>query len=108
MFLEQIFNHLESFVSCDGLFVVDDLNAHFDKPSDSSTSAINVVLHNLSLHQLIKYLPTHWLITNRATDVLELTVVDMLLSDHFVIFFELSLRNPVREKGNNLKNYQSY
>ena len=81
-----------------------DLNVHFDKPADPSTSALNVVLDNLSLHQLVN-VPTHrrghtldWLITNRATDVLDLTVVDMLLSDHFVISFDLLLRKPVREK----------
>ena len=30
--------------------------------------------------------------------MLDLTVVDMLLSDHFVISFDLLLRKPVREK----------
>ena len=30
-FLKPISNYLESFVSCVGLIVVDDLNAHFDK-----------------------------------------------------------------------------
>ena len=95
---------LESYVSCHRLFVVGDLSVQFDKPSDPSTSALNVVLDNLSLHQLVN-VPTHrrghtldWLITNRATDVLDLTVIDMLLSDHFVISFDLLLRKPVREK----------
>ena len=104
MFLEQFSHLLESYVSCDRLFVVGDLNVHFDKPSDPSTSALNVVLDNLSLHQLVN-VPTHrrghtldWLITNRAADVLDLTVVDMLLSDHFVISFDLLLRKPIREK----------
>ena len=104
MFLEQFSDLLESYVSCDRLFVVGDLNVHFDKPSDPSTSALNVVLDNLSLHQLVN-VPTHrrghtldWLIANRATDVLDLTVVDMLLSDHFVISFDLLLRKPVKEK----------
>ena len=104
MFLEQFSDLLESYVSCDRLFVVGDLNVHFDKLSDPSTSALNVVLDNLRLHQLVN-VPTHrsghtldWLITNRATDVLDLTVVDMLLSDHFVISFDLLLRKPVREK----------
>ena len=94
----------ENHVSCDRLFVVGDLNVHFDKPSDHTTSALNVVLDNLSLLQLVN-VPTHrrghtldWLITNRATDVLDLTVVDMSLSDHFVISFDLLLRKPVREK----------
>ena len=104
MFLEQFSDLLESYVSCERLFVVGDLNVHFDKPSDPSTSALNVVLDNLSLYQLVK-VPTHrrghtlnWLITNCVTDVLDLTVVDMLLSDHFVISFGLLLRKPVREK----------
>ena len=104
MFLEQFSDLLESYVSCDRLFVAGDLNVHFYKPSDPSTSALNVVLDNLSLHQLVN-VPTHrrghtldWLITNHATDVLDLTVVDMLLSDHFAISFDLLLRKPVREK----------
>ena len=104
MSLEQFSDLLESYVSCDRLFVVGYLNVHIDKPSDPSTFALNVVLDNLGLHQLVN-VPTHrrghtldWLITNRATDVLDLTVVDMLLSDHFVISFNLLLRKPVREK----------
>ena len=104
MFLEQFSDLLESYVSCDRLFVVGDHYVHFDKPSDPTTSALNVVLDNLSLHQLVN-VPTHrrghtldWLITNRATDVLDLTVIDMLLSDHFVISFDLLLRKPVKEK----------
>ena len=47
MFLEQFSDLLESYVSCDRLFVVGDLNVHFDKPSDPTTSALNVVLDNL-------------------------------------------------------------
>ena len=104
MFLEQFSDLLEAYVSCDRLFVVGDLNVHFDKPTDPSTSALNVVIDNLSLHQLVN-VPTHrrghildWLITNRATDVLDLTVTDMLLSHHFVITFDLLLRKPVGEK----------
>ena len=53
MFLEQFSDLLESYVSCDRLFVVGDLNVHFDKPSDPPTSALNVVLDNLSFHQLV-------------------------------------------------------
>ena len=59
-----------------------------------------VVLGNLSLEQFVNV--THrrhgtldWLIMNRATDVLDLTVADMLQSDHFVISFGLLLRKPV-------------
>ena len=38
------------------------------------------------------------MITNRAIDMFDLTVIDMLLSDHFVISFDLLLRKHVREK----------
>ena len=71
---------------------------------DPSTSALNVVLDNLSLHQLVK-VPTNrrsytldWLITNLTIEVLDLTVVDMLLLDHFVFSFDLLLGKLVREK----------
>ena len=104
LFLEQFSDLLESYVSCDRRFIVGVFNVHFDKPSDPATSALNVVLDNLSLHQLVN-VPTHrrgntldWVITDRASDVLDLTVVDMLLLDHFVISFDLLLRKPVREK----------
>ena len=56
------------------LFIVDDLNVHFDNPSGPWTAALNA-LGNLSLEQLVD-VPAHrrghtldWLITNRATDV---------------------------------------
>ena len=72
------------------LFVVGDLNIHLDNPSDPGTAALNAVLGNLSLEQLVN-VPTHrrghtldWLIANRATDVLDLTVADMLLLSHFI------------------------
>ena len=99
MFLEQFTDLLESYVACDRLFVVGDLNVHFDNPSDPCTAALNAVLANLSLEQLVN-VPTHrrghaldWLITNCATDVLDLTVADMLLSDHFIILLNCYSEN---------------
>ena len=93
MLLEQFNALLESYASCDRLFVVGELNVHFDKPSDSTTSALNVVLDNLSLHQLFN-IPTHrcghtldWLITNCAIDVPDLTVFDMLRIRPVCYFF---------------------
>ena len=38
--------------------MVRDFNVYFDKPSNPSTSAVNVVLDNRHLHQLVK-VPTH-------------------------------------------------
>ena len=99
MFLKQFSDLLESYVACDRLFVVGNLKVHFDNPSDPCTAALNVVIGNLSLEQLVN-VPTHrrghtldWPITNRATDVLDLTVADMLLSD---LFSDLLLRKPDR------------
>ena len=37
LFLEQFSDLLESYVSCDRLFVVGDFNVHFDIPSDPTT-----------------------------------------------------------------------
>ena len=85
-------------------FVVGDLNVHFDSPYDPCTNAVNV-LGNLSLEQLAN-VPTHrrdhtldWLITSCATDVLDLTVAGMLLSDHFVISFDLFRGNLAECQG---------
>ena len=84
MFLEQFTDVLESRVASDRLFVVGDLYDHFENPTDSCTAALNAVLANLSLEQLVN-VTTHrrrhtldWLIKNRATDVLDLTEADMV------------------------------
>ena len=67
MFLEQFADLLKSSVACDGLFVVGDLNVHFDNPSDPCTAALNVVLGNLSLEQSV-YLPIVAAILFRLAD----------------------------------------
>ena len=71
------------------------------QPNNTYTAAL-LVLGNLTLKQLVN-VPTHccchtldWLIMNHATDVLDLTVTDIFLSDHFVISFDLSLKRPGR------------
>ena len=58
MFFEQFTDLLESYVACDRLFLVGDLNVHFDSPSDPCAAALNAVLANLSLEQLVN-VPTH-------------------------------------------------
>ena len=97
MFLEQFTDLFESYVACDRLFVVGDLNVYFNNPSDPCTTALIAVLGNLSLEQLVN-VPTHRRghTLDSATDVLDLTVADMLLSDHFVISLYLFLRKPGR------------
>ena len=113
---EQFSDLLELYIACDSFFVClfvcfclfvfvlffveGYLNFHFDNPSDPCTAALNVA-GNLSLEQSVNAAHrrghiVHWLIMNRATDVLDLTVADMLLSDHFVISFYLLLRKPGR------------
>ena len=98
MFLDEFPDLLESYVSCNRLFVLGDINFHFD--SDVSVADLKNQLHNLSLQQLVN-VPTHrrshtldWLITNRVVDVEELCVVDKLISDHFGISFVLHFRKP--------------
>ena len=98
MFLAEFPDLLESYILCDRLFVLGDINFHFD--SDVSVADLKILLHNLSLQQLVN-VPTHcrghtldWLITNRVVDVEELCVVDKLISDHFVVYFALCFRKP--------------
>ena len=106
MFLDQFPDLLEAYITHERLFVVGDINVHFDNPSDHSTVALKALLENLGLEQLIT-VPTQrkghtldWLITNCVTDVKDLSVCDMMLSDHFVISFELDLRKPCKAKKN--------
>ena len=100
MFHDDVFDLLEQYVTCDKLFLVGDLNVHFDCKSDASASQMNKLLHSLDLQQIVSC-PTHRLghtldvlITNDPLSVLDLSVVDKALSDHFCINFRLSLAHP--------------
>ena len=100
MFLDEFPDLLEMYSTYEKLFVVGDINVHFDDPRNHCTIALNVVLENLSLQQIIN-VPTQrkghtldWVLTNSVSDIADLSVCDMLLSDHFVISFELHLRKP--------------
>ena len=60
---------------------------------------ILVCISNVSQRTYPSAQPHSRLADNKSwTDVLNLTVVDMLLSDHFIISFALLLRKPIREK----------
>ena len=74
-----------------------------------------IIKETSSLHHcFFLNVPTHrrghtldWLITNRATDVLDLTVADNLLSDHFVISFDLLLKKSRVTKKVTSRNIRS-
>ena len=100
MFLDEFSDLPESYGSCDRLFVLGDIKFHFDSDSDVSVVDLKILLHNLSLQQLVN-VPMHhrghtldWLLTNRVVDIEELCVVDKLISDHFVVYFVLCFRKP--------------
>ena len=104
MFLDEFPDLLESSVSCDRLFVLGDINFHFDSDFDVSVADLKKNCRTILAYSNLSMSPcTHrrghtldWLITNRVVDVEELCVVDKLISDHFVISFTLHFRKPMK------------
>ena len=52
MFLDEFPDLLESYVSCDRLFVLGDINFHFDSDSDVSVADLKKLQHSLSYSNL--------------------------------------------------------
>ena len=53
MFLDEFPDLLQSYVSCDRLFVLGDINFHVYSDSDVSVADLKKLLLNLSLQQLV-------------------------------------------------------
>ena len=103
---------LESYVSCNGLFVVGDLNVHLEKSSDPSTSALNVVVDNLSLHQLVKSpaWPHFRLADNKLCNWCTWSDCcwHVAIRPFCYFFCPVIEKTCQREKANHLTKYQSY
>ena len=103
LFFEEFQTFLYNEVSLsDELFIVGDLNFHFDAPSHPGVKQIKQLLHDLGLSQFITE-PTQTF--GHTLDVLicrddscpsDVTVTDDLISDHKTIYFSvgLSLAKP--------------
>ena len=98
MFMDDFPDLLEQYISCEKLIVVGDVNVHFEKTSDGSVLKVKNILESLNLQQLV-CAPTQrfghtldWVITNDLSIVLDLTVEDKAISDHFCISFGLNLQ----------------
>ena len=107
---EQEFKHLLNF--CDStlynIMLVGDFNYHFEKTSDNTVTRITNLISTYGLSPLIE-VPTHRkghtldqiFVNTWELDVLVKEVVDVNISDHFPICFDLPLSsNTIPQKKN--------
>ena len=114
-FISDFNNFLELFAPNDNIYIFGDFNIHFEKSDDPSTRKFKDLLDELNLQQTIA-VPTH-----KAGHTLDLllmrdslsespvpSVLDMALSDHFLIQFNLPYhRTKPETKVINTRNIKS-
>uniref|UniRef100_A0A3B3HFB5 Reverse transcriptase domain-containing protein n=1 Tax=Oryzias latipes TaxID=8090 RepID=A0A3B3HFB5_ORYLA len=80
----------------DGLVITGDFNVHVDNVNDRNAKELNAVLKTFGLIQHVSC-PTHSrghtldLLITRGVTIYNVSVVDVALSDHFCVFFDLSV-----------------
>ena len=92
IFFEEFTTLLESYCVSDNLlFIGGDVNIHLDVQTDSHTLTFNNILEGFKLHQLVNE-PTHKrghrldvLITNNCDIVIDTQVIDVGVSDHYLV-----------------------
>ena len=104
IFMEEFPVLLESIISSDTLFILGDINFHYDSNSDSYSLLVKDLLQTFNLKQMITE-TTHirghildWVITNSEDCVENITVEDKAVSDHFLISVNLKFEKPGKTK----------
>ncbi|KAL8570882.1 hypothetical protein ACOMHN_023555 [Nucella lapillus] len=102
-FMEEFPQLLDSCGLCNSkTIILGDFNFHYDSTTDCHTKILNDLLTTHSMCQLIDK-PTHkshhiidWLIVEEenSDSILDLSVSDQLVSDHFPISFSLNIKKP--------------
>jgi hypothetical protein len=100
MFVKELPDILSDYQSKSTVFL-GDLNVHFDDTNNSTTKKIKTCLHDFSLTQLVEE-STHTLghtldiliVNDDNQSVSFVAVRDLALSDHWAIFFHLSVTKP--------------
>ncbi|KAL8606869.1 hypothetical protein ACOMHN_036507 [Nucella lapillus] len=100
-FMEEFPQLLDSCGLCNSKSIIlGDLNFHYDSTTDCHTKILKDLLTTHSMRQLIDK-PTHkshhiidWLIVEEKNSdlILDLSVSDQLVSDHFPISFSLNIK----------------
>ena len=99
MFMEEFPDLLESLMSHDRLIIVGDFNFHFDSNTDRNVKDLKTLIDHHNLKQLVN-VPTQifghtldWILTNNESDVQDVHVVNKLISDHYVVSFDIPFRS---------------
>ncbi|KAL8614487.1 hypothetical protein ACOMHN_063062 [Nucella lapillus] len=102
-FMEEFPQLLDSCGLCNSkTIILGDFNFHYDSTTDCHTKILKDLLTTHSMRQLIDK-PTHkshhiidWLIVEEenSDSILDLSVSDQLVSDHFPISFSLNIKKP--------------
>ena len=83
-------------IDFDSLVITGDFNVHVDNVCDSNAKELNAVLETFGLTQHVSG-PTHSrghtldLLITKGVNISNVNVVDVALSDHFCVFFDLSV-----------------
>ena len=100
LFVQEFQDLLDHHISTKDLFIIGDFNLHFENDNETYATLLKRTLKERNLEQLIN-VPTHirghtidWLITNAPKFIVNLSVDDKGLSDHFLISFNLKLSKP--------------
>ncbi|KAL8592999.1 hypothetical protein ACOMHN_017929 [Nucella lapillus] len=102
MFVDDVEDLINTLVPLPKFTLLGDINLWYDSVSDHYACTLKTKLSDQNLSQLVN-VPTQkkghildWIITNQPEDIIDLTVVDKQISDHFLISFSLRLCKPRR------------
>ncbi|KAL8612472.1 hypothetical protein ACOMHN_058600 [Nucella lapillus] len=102
MFVDDVEDLIDTLVPLPKFTLLGDINLWYDSVSDHYACTLKSKLSDRNLSQLVN-VPTQkkghildWIITNQPEDIIDLTVVDKQISDHFLISFSLRLCKPRR------------
>ncbi|KAL8623498.1 hypothetical protein ACOMHN_015706 [Nucella lapillus] len=102
MFVDDVEDLIDTLVPLPKFTLLGDINLWYDSVSNHYACTLKSKLSDRNLSQLVN-VPTQkkghildWIITNQPKDIIDLTVVDKQISDHFLISFSLRLCKPWR------------
>ncbi|KAL8599762.1 hypothetical protein ACOMHN_042526 [Nucella lapillus] len=102
MFVDDVEDLIDTLVPLPKFTLLGDINLWYDSVSDHYACTLKSKLSDQNLSQLVNVLTQKkghildWIITNQPEDIIDLTVVDKQISDHFLISFSLRLCKPRR------------
>ena len=88
--------------------LIGDFNIHIDNMTDGNAKEFSSLLHMLGLWQHVKE-PTHFrghildLVISKCVDISSVGVIDLALSDHFCILFDLLITQNVQTTASQLR-----